>query len=113
MKKDIITIDDFVKVDIRVGLITEAHPVPNSKKLINLTVDLGTEYGVVTILTGLLPYYPDPMILAGKKYLFLANLAARTMAGFQSQGMFLAIDSTDKPIPVTVPDDTALGLILH
>jgi len=113
MKKDVITIDEFVKVDIRVGLVTKAQAVPDSKKLIQLTVDMGEDYGIVTILTGLLQYYPDPTVLTGKKYLILANLAPRTMANIPSQGMFMAIDSADKPMPVVVPDDTPLGTLLH
>ena len=63
MKKSNITIDDFVKLDIRVGLVVEAKPVPNSKKLIQLSVDLGADYGVVSILTGMLMYFPDPSVL--------------------------------------------------
>ena len=109
MKKSNITIDDFVKLDIRVGLVVEAKPVPNSKKLIQLSVDLGTDYGVVSILTGMLMYFPDPSVLANKKYLFLTNLESRMMAGLPSQGMFLAVDSADSPIPLPVPDETPIG----
>ncbi|MEI6326602.1 MAG: methionine--tRNA ligase subunit beta [Candidatus Roizmanbacteria bacterium] len=105
-----ITIDDFAKCDVRVGLITAAIPVPNSKKLIQLTVDLGTDIGVRTILTGLLTFFPDPSVLAGKKYLFLVNLAPRMMAGIESQGMFLAVDCNgSSPITTQLPDDTPLG----
>jgi methionine--tRNA ligase beta chain len=114
MKKDIISIGDFAKADIRVGLVKEAKPVANSKKLIQLIVDMGTDYGEVTILTGLLQYYPDPSILAGKKYLFLANLAPRAMAGVESQGMFLAVDGSNRPLPLNVFDDDApIGAYVH
>ncbi len=113
MKKENITIDDFIKIDVRVGLVTEAVPVPDSKKLIRLTVDLGQDYGVVTILTGMLAFFPDPSVLAGKKYLFLANLAPRKMAGIESQGMFLAADGTPTPHLIHMPDDTPLGAYVH
>lgn len=113
MKKENISIDDFVKIDIRVGLIKEASPVPDSKKLIKLIVDLGTDYGEVTILTGMLPYFPQPSILAGKKYLFLANLAPRKMAGIDSQGMFLAADGTEVPTVIQMPDSTPIGSFVH
>lgn len=109
MRKPNIIIDDFVKLDVRVGLVMDAKPVPNSKKLIQLSVDLGADYGVVTILAGLLPFYPDLSVLVNKKFLFLANLEPRSMAGLQSQGMFLALDDALKPIPLSVPDDTPLG----
>ncbi len=109
-----ITIDDFAKCEIRVGLVTAAVAVPNSKKLIQLSVDLGSALGTRTILTGLLGYFPDPTVLAGKKYLFLVNLAPRAMAGIESQGMFLAVDDgTVKPIPTQMPDDTPLGARMH
>lgn len=113
MKKDLITIDDFTKVDIRIGLVIEAKPVPNSKKLIHLTVDFGSDYGIVTILTGLLAYFPDPSVLTGKKYLFLANLAPRAMASIDSQGMFLAIDDGKLPKPISVTEDTPVGSSIH
>lgn len=109
MQKPNITIDDFAKLDIRVGFVLDAKPVPNSKKLIQLSVDLGADYGVVSILTGMLPYFPDPTVLIQKKYLFLTNLEPRMMAGLPSQGMFLAVESTEKPIPLPVPDETPLG----
>lgn len=108
MKKLTITIDDFAKLDVRVGLVLDAKAVPNSKKLIQLSVDLGTDYGNVTILAGLLAFYPDLSVLVNKKFLFLANLEPRAMAGLQSQGMFLALDA-DKPIPLSVSDETPIG----
>lgn len=112
MKKENITIDDFAKLDIRVGLVVEAVAVPDSKKLIKLSADLGPDYGVVTILTGMLPYFPDPSVIAGKKYLFLSNLAPRKMASIESQGMFLAAEATP-PFPIQMPDDTPLGAFVH
>lgn len=109
-----ITIDDFAKCEIRVGLITAAVAVPNSKKLIQLSVDLGSALGTRTILTGLLGYFPDPTVFTGKKYLFLVNLAPRAMAGIESQGMFLAVDDgVVKPILTQMPDDTPLGARMH
>jgi methionyl-tRNA synthetase len=108
-----IVIDDFAKCDIRIGLITEAKPVPDSKKLIQLTVDFGTEIGMRTILTGLLAYYPDTNIFQGKKFLFLVNLAPRKMAGIESQGMFLAPDGAERPTLIEVPSDAIIGARLH
>lgn len=108
-----IAIDDFAKCDIRIGLVTEAKPVPDSKKLIQLTVDFGTEIGYRTILTGLLCYYPDMSIFQGKKFLFLVNLAPRKMAGIESQGMFLAPDGAERPTLIEVPTDAVIGARLH
>jgi len=113
MKKENIVIDDFMKIDIRVGLVVEATPVPDSKKLIKLVVNLGEDYGIVTILTGLLAHFPEPTVFSGKKYLFLANLASRKMAGIDSQGMFLAADGADKPNVIEMPEDTPIGAFVH
>lgn len=104
-----INIDDFAKCDIRVGLVTQAKPVPDSKKLIQLSVDFGTEIGPRTILTGLLGYYPDTSIFQGKKFFFLVNLAPRKMAGIESQGMFLAPEGAEKPTLASLPDDAVVG----
>jgi methionine--tRNA ligase beta chain len=104
-----ISIDDFAKCDIRVGLVTQAQPVPESKKLIQLSVDFGTEIGSRTILTGLLAYYPDTSMFQGKKFLFLVNLAPRKMAGIESQGMFLAPEGAEKPTLIPLPDDAVIG----
>lgn len=92
--KDIITFDDFLKLDIRVGQITTAEPVPKSKKLLKLSVDFGTEVGVRTILAGIAG--PDPvgasehLNLAKPKVLAVINLAPRQMMGIESHGMLLA-----------------------
>lgn len=92
--KDTISFEDFLKVDIRVGTITQAEVVPKSKKLLKLQVDFGTEVGVRTILAGIAG--PDP---AGKaenlnldkpKILAVINLAPRMMMGVESHGMLLA-----------------------
>lgn len=109
MKKPNITIDDFAKLDIRVGCILDAKPVPNSKKLIQLSVDLGPEYGVVSILAGLQPFYPDLSVFVNRKYLFLANLTPRAMAGMSSNGMFLAIDAATQVTPIEISSDVPTG----
>jgi len=92
--KDTITFEDFLKLDIRVGLITAAEPVPKSKKLLKLQVDFGTEIGVRTILAGIAG--PDPvakslnLALQKPKVLAVVNLAPRMMMGIESHGMLLA-----------------------
>ena len=109
MKLPIITIDDFRKIDIRVGQITAAVIPEGSQKLIQFTVDLGPDYGIFTILSGIAPFYiPESFI--GKKYLFLANLQERKMMGIPSQGMFMAGDQEGKPTLIEVPADLPIGL---
>ncbi|MCC7341970.1 MAG: methionine--tRNA ligase [Bryobacterales bacterium] len=83
-----ITIDDFAKVDMRVGRILQAEPVPKADKLLHLTVDLG-EAQPRTILAGVALYY-KPEALVGRKVLVAANLAPRKLRGIESNGMILA-----------------------
>ncbi len=83
-----ITIDDFAKVDMRVGRILHAEPVPKADKLLHLKVDLG-EAEARTILAGLALYY-KPEDLIGRKVLIAANLAPRKLRGIESNGMVLA-----------------------
>lgn len=82
-----ITIDDFVKVKFKTGKVLEAERVPKADKLLRLQVDLGTEKR--QILAGLAQYYaPEEMV--GRTVVIVANLAPRTMRGYESQGMLLA-----------------------
>lgn len=88
MKKNEVTYEDFTKLDIRVGEVKDAIPVEGSNKLLQLTVDLGDDYGIVTIRSGIAKYI-SPVKLIGNKYLFVANLAPRMIMGVVSQGMLL------------------------
>lgn len=112
MKKDIIGFSDFIKADIRVGLVKEVKPLENSEKLLELIVDLGEDYGVVTILAGLKAFY-RPEELTGKKFLFAANLAPRAMAGSVSNGMLLVASGSRKPHLIQVSDEIEPGACLH
>jgi methionyl-tRNA synthetase len=91
--KDIISFDDFMKVDIRVGQITLAEVVPKSKML-KLQVDLGSEIGTRTILASIAGSDPAGAAahysLAKPKVLVVVNFAPREMKGIVSEGMLLA-----------------------
>lgn len=95
MKKDSISFPDFDKLDIRVGEVKEAVLIEGSKKLIALKVDLGDDYGIVEILSGLSPTY-TPADLKGNKYIVLANLEPKKMMGKDSNGMILVADDPEK-----------------
>ena len=95
-----ITFDYFQKLDLRVGKIIEAIQVPNSKKLIKLTVDFGTEKRQA--VAGLLKYYM-PEQLVGKKCVFLLNLQKRVLAGIESQCMILAAEDNEDHVSVLMP----------
>lgn len=85
--KPAITIEDVQKLDLRIGVILSAEPVPKSKKLLKLQVDLGFEKR--TIVSGISLYY-TPEQLIGQKVVVVANLVPATLMGVQSQGMVLA-----------------------
>lgn len=116
MVKDTITIDDLVKVDLRVGLVEKAEVLENSDKLIRLTVDFGPPEASQAnkikrnILTGLRAYY-EPEVFEGGQYVFVLNLAPKAMAGEQSEGMLLCVDA-EKPLPVKAPNGSRAGDIL-
>jgi methionyl-tRNA synthetase len=83
----VITIDDFAKVELRVAQILVAERVPKADKLLRLEVDLG--YEKRQILAGIAQYY-EPEKLIGRKIVIVANLAPRKMRGLESNGMLLA-----------------------
>ena len=93
-----ITIDDFMKVELRVGKILEAEAVPKSKKLVKLLVDAGTEKR--TILAGIAEAY-QPEQLVGRTVAFVANLKPAKLMGIESNGMILAA-STEGGAPTLV-----------
>jgi methionyl-tRNA synthetase len=103
-----ITIDDFVKIDLRVAKIIVAEPIPKADKLLRLEVDLG--YEKRQILSGIAEWY-TPEELIGRNIVVIANLAPRKMRGFESHGMLLAASHGEdgKPILATFAEDIALG----
>jgi methionyl-tRNA synthetase len=82
-----ITIDDFAKVELRVGLVKVAERVPKADKLLRLEVDIGTE--VRQVLAGIAESYA-PETLVGRKVVIVANLAPRKLRGMESNGMIVA-----------------------
>jgi methionyl-tRNA synthetase len=82
-----ITIDDFAKVELRVGQVKVAEKVKGADKLLRLEVDLGTE--VRQVLAGIAESY-DPETLIGRKVVIVANLAPRKLRGLESNGMIVA-----------------------
>ena len=90
----VITIDEFVKVELQVGKVLAAEAVPKSKKLLKLTVQDGAE-SERTILAGIAESYA-PEAMVGRTIVFVANLAPRPMMGLVSHGMVLAADTDGK-----------------
>jgi methionyl-tRNA synthetase len=104
-----ITIDDFVKVEMRVGEVLTAERVPKSDKLLRFTIDLG-EAEPRQILAGIAEYY-EPEKLIGRKVVVVSNLKPRKLRGFESQGMVLAASVGDegRPVLATFTEDVPNG----
>lgn len=88
--KDTIQFDDFSKLDLRLGTVTEAEAVKKSNKLLQLSIDLGFEKR--TILSGIAKHYKAEEMV-GKQVVVVANLAPRKMMGVESQGMVLMAEN--------------------
>ena len=97
-----ITYDDFAKVEIRVGKILSAEKIPDTDKLLKLSVDMG-ESSPRQIVSGIALYFPDAGSLVGKKCMFVANLEPRTIRGFESNGMLFAVSTEDGKFSLLEP----------
>jgi tRNA-binding protein len=98
-----VSIDEFEKLDIRVGTIKSVDEVPVSKKLMKLTVDFGDHSR--TILAGIKQERENPLEIAGIQALFIVNLPPRKMAGETSEGMLFDIGYPDGVTPaLAVPE---------
>ena len=104
-----IEIDDFAKVDLRVGQVLSAERLPKSDKLLLLKIDLGEEQPR-QVLAGIAQYY-EPEKLIGRKVVIVANLKPRKLRGFESQGMVVAASYGEegKPVIATFTEDVPNG----
>ncbi|WP_455618322.1 tRNA-binding protein [Eisenbergiella sp.] len=104
---------DLEKIDIRVGTIELVEDIPESNKLVKMTVDFGAFQR--TILVGMKKERENPKEVEGKQALFVVNLAPKEMFGIKSHGMLWDIGYEDGIIPVLampekpVPDGTRVG----
>ncbi|PIQ70376.1 methionine--tRNA ligase [Candidatus Shapirobacteria bacterium CG03_land_8_20_14_0_80_40_19] len=102
MIKPLITYSDFEKLDMRIGTIIQAEEVLGSQKLIKFTVDLGSEAGLRTILSGIKKDF-DWQALIGTQALVLVNLEPKGMMGLESQGMILmAVERGEQAEKITL-----------
>jgi methionyl-tRNA synthetase len=126
--KEKIAIDDFAKVELKVGKILEAHLVEGADKLYRFLVDVGeteevkNEEGVVTetkkvyrtILSGIREYFPEKDIFIGKSVCVVSNLLPRKLRGFESNGMLLfAGGDSGKLFSVTPAEGAEPGTIIR
>jgi methionyl-tRNA synthetase len=100
--KDLISFDDFSKIDIRTATVLEAEKVPKTTKLLKLKIDTGLD--VRTIVSGIAEYF-DPQALIGKQISVVANLEPRKIRGIESKGMILMAEDKDGKLVLVSPTD--------
>ena len=102
-----ISIEDFAKIELRVGLVKVAERVPKADKLLRLEIDIGTE--VRQVLAGIAEAYA-PETLIGRKVVIVANLAPRKLRGMESNGMIVAASlEGGKPVLAGFLEDVPAG----
>ncbi|HUX36227.1 MAG TPA: methionine--tRNA ligase [Candidatus Paceibacterota bacterium] len=112
------TIDDFKKLDIRIGKIISAEKIENSDKLLKLIFDFGIEHGSTEltikrqIIAGIALSYPDYTALVGKEMPVIFNLEPRTLRGYESQGMILAASDGEKAVILNPEKEVPPGSIV-
>lgn len=99
--KENITIEEFGKMDIRVGKIVAAEKVAKTKKLMKLTIDTGID--TRTVVSGIAEYY-TPEEVVGRKVSILVNLEPKNLKGIESQGMILMAADADGSLSFVAPD---------
>jgi len=102
-----VSIDEFKKIEMRVGTIVEATRVPRTQKLYKVIVDMG-DLGRKQTITSLVGYYEENELL-NKKVIFLANLQETKFAGQKSEGMLLAAVQDDKLALLTIDREVPNG----
>lgn len=104
--KENVTIDDFDKLDIRVGKVVVCEKVPKSSKLLRFELEVGSERR--QILSGIAKFY-KPEDLIGKNVLFIANFPPRKMMGYESNGMILSAEHNGELVVTSTLDDIQSG----
>jgi methionyl-tRNA synthetase len=103
---NLITIDDFAKVELRVAEVVEAEAVPKADRLLKLQVQIGNDRR--QIVAGIAQYY-SPEQLVGKKVIAVVNLKPVKLRGVESNGMLLAAKKKDKLTLLTIDSDLPSG----
>src|SRR5688572_2119458 len=105
-----ISIDDFAKVQLRVGQIVEAEKIEGSRKLMRLRVDIGAE--VRQVVAGIAEAY-DAASLLNRKIVLVANLKPAKLMGVESNGMVVAASVDGRPVLATFTEDVPNGTLLR
>lgn len=110
--KELISYDDFGKLEIRAGLIVEASAPEWSEKLIRYVINFGEEIGNRTLFSGIRSWY-TPEDLVGKRVPVILNMAPKKMGQEFSEGMVLMVDGAEKPVMIFLPETVELGAVVR
>jgi len=105
-----VSIEDFMKLDLRIVEVTKATRIPGKSKILMAEVDLGGERREVVVGGG--EFY-EPSFFIGRRMVFLGNLQPKRIAGIESQGMLLAADVKGKPYWLQVEPEVPPGSRVH
>lgn len=106
-----VTIEDFNKLDIRIGKVLAVEKVEGADKLLKFTFDVGGEQR--EIVAGMAEFFSDLAGLVGKEMPVLLNIEPRTLRGQISQGMILAVDVHGRPVLLHPEREVAPGSIVR
>lgn len=113
MDKERISIDEFSKIEVKIGTVSSAERVPETDKLLRLMVDFDEESGPRQIISGIAAYVPEPESLVGRQLAFVTNLEPRMIRGLESNGMLFAVGN-DETFAFLTPDRAVpLGTSAH
>jgi methionine--tRNA ligase beta chain len=113
MDKPRISIDEFSKIEVKVGTVKSAEKVLETDKLLRLVVDFNEEGGPRQIISGIALYVPEPESLVGRQLAFVTNLEPRTIRGFESNGMLFAVGEGDSFAFLTPDREIPPGTSAH
>jgi methionyl-tRNA synthetase len=102
MNKPQISIDDFSKIEVKIGTVESAERIPETEKLLRLMVNFNEE-NLRQIVSGIAAFVPDTSSIVGRQLAFVTNLEPRTIRGFESNGMLFAVGS-DESFAFLIPD---------
>ena len=106
---NMISFEDFKKIELRVGKIEKAEKIEGSEKLLKLIVDLGNEKR--QIVAGIAKFY-QPEDLISKEIVVVVNLEPKKLMGFESQGMLLAAEKNGEPVILIPEKEVPPGTII-
>lgn len=107
-----IDIEDFERLEIKMGRIIEVEKVEGSKKLLKLSIDLG-EDDSRQIISGIAEFFLDTSVLIGKQIPVLSNLEPKNIKGLRSEGMILAVGGEDSFSLLIPEEEVPNGSYIH